>query len=303
VLYQARGSRPAPLRDDKVLTACNGLMISAFARAAMAFSDDGYRDVAARAADFLLTNLRGADGRLMRSHLDGRSRHNAYLDDYAFFTAALIDTYEATGESRYLTEATTLARLLDDHHLDPAGGWYTTSDDHEELLVRDKPSRDGALPSGNSVAIANALRLAEFTGDHDHREVAERALSAFAEPMQRYGAGVPLTLSALDFHLDVPREIVIVDGPGGADLARVVGESFVPNRVLMRVTEAQALAQVGLIPLLEGKVALEGAATAYVCERGRCELPTSDPNVLRRQLSQVQPLIPGGSPEPLTVRR
>ncbi|RLB51361.1 MAG: hypothetical protein DRJ42_17015, partial [Deltaproteobacteria bacterium] len=140
-------------------------------------------------------------------------------------------------------------------------------------------------------------------GDHDHREVAERALSAFAEPMRRYGAGVPLTLSALDFHLDVPREVVIVDGPGGADLARVVGESFVPNRVLMRVTEAQARAQVGLIPLLEGKVALDGVATAYVCERGRCELPTSDPNVLRRQLSAVQPLIPGGSPEPLTVRR
>jgi len=304
-LYQVRSRRPAPLRDDKVLTAWNGLMISAFARAAIAFSSDRYQEVARRAAQFILDELRADDGRLLRSHLDDRARHNAYLDDYAFFTAALIDTYEATGDVGFLREAVTLARLLDAHHLDPQGGWYTTSDDHEELLVRDKPSRDGALPSGNAVAIANALRLAELTGDHEHREVAERALSAFSEPMRRFGGGMPLTLAALDYYLDVPREIVVVhaEGQDPSPLYQVVAETYLPNRVLMRVSEDDARAQVETVPLLEEKATIGGAPTAFVCERGRCELPTSDPEVLRRQLSSVRPFTEGAAPQPLTVRR
>ncbi|HEV2064188.1 MAG TPA: thioredoxin domain-containing protein, partial [Thermoanaerobaculia bacterium] len=179
ILYAARAKRAPPLRDEKILTAWNGLMISAHARAALVLGEPRYARTAAKAAGFILGKLL-TGGRLSRSFKDGHTRHDGYLEDYAFFIAGLLDLFEATGDVRFLREALTLDRVLEARYEDKAnGGFFLTSDDHERLLAREKPAYDGAEPSGNSVQILNLLRLHEFTTNDAYRQRADRALAAF----------------------------------------------------------------------------------------------------------------------------
>ena len=294
LLYKARAKRPAPLRDEKILTAWNGLMISAHAQAALVLGDARYAERAARAADFVLTKMR-KDGRLLRSYRGGQARLAGYLDDYAFMIAGLLDLYEATGNSHWLKAAIALEKVLEDHYEDKqAGGFFLTSNDHETLLAREKPNYDGAEPSGNSVQALNLLRLHEFTTEDHYRMRAEKALRAFGEILQRAPAAVSELLLAVDYHLDTPKEIVIVTPKSRADatpfLARL-GTTFLPNRILTVVTEGEDLAaHATLVPLVESKVAQKGKATAYVCEQRVCELPTTDPAVFAKQISRVRPL-------------
>jgi uncharacterized protein YyaL (SSP411 family) len=292
-LYAARAKRPAPLRDEKILAAWNGLMISAHAQASLALGEPAYAVRGERAADFILTHMRKG-GRLLRSYKDGDARHNAYLDDYAFLIAGLLDLYEATGALRWLREAIALDRILAARYEDEeAGGFYLTSDDHEELLVRQKPHRDGAEPSGNSVQTLNLLRLHELTTDDRYRQRAVRALQALAALVRRAPAAFSELLLAVDYHLDTPKEIVIVTprarDESGPFLERLRGV-FLPNRIVAVVAEADVPRHAALVPLLEGKVARAGETTAYVCEQRVCELPTSDPAVFARQIASVRPL-------------
>ncbi|HEV8716550.1 MAG TPA: hypothetical protein VGX03_27495 [Candidatus Binatia bacterium] len=294
LLYHARAKRPPPLRDEKILTAWNGLMISAYAQATLALGDPRYADQAARAADFVLTKLR-RDGRLLRSYTGGQAQLEGYLDDYAFLIAGLLDLYEATGNPRWLKEALALDKVLEDHYEDKqAGGFFLTSNDHEVLLAREKPSYDGAEPSGNSVQALNLLRLHEFTTEDRYRVRAEKALQAFHEILQRALAAASELLLAVDYHLDTPKEIVIVTPKSRADAAPFLaqlGTTFLPNRVLTVVTEGEDLAaHAQLVPLVASKVAQGGKATAYVCEQKVCALPTTDPSIFAKQISQVHPL-------------
>jgi uncharacterized protein YyaL (SSP411 family) len=294
VLYAARGKRPPPLRDEKILAAWNGLMISAHARAALTLGEERYARRAARAAEFVLTRMR-AKGRLLRSYKDGHAHHNGYLDDYAFLIAGLLDLSEATGDPRWLEEAIALDGTLekvfeDEEH----GGYFMTSDDHESLLAREKPAYDGAEPSGNSVHALNLQRLHELTTQDRYRQRAERTLRAFGDRLTRSPAALSEMLLAADFHLDTPREIVIVT-PAAREEAEpfltLLRSTFLPNQVLAIAVEgADLMAQARLVPLLQGKLALKGRATAYVCERGVCKLPTSDPDVFARQIRSVEPL-------------
>ena len=292
-LYLARAKRPPPLRDDKILTAWNGLMISAHAQAALVLGEERYAQRAEKAATFLLKNLR-RDGRLLRSYKSGRARHNAYLDDYASLIAGLLDLYEATGKPDWLREAAALEEVLEEHYQDEGnGGFFMTSDDHEELLAREKPSYDGAEPSGNSVAVMNLVRLHEFTTQDHYRKTAERAFQAFGPILEKSPAALSEMLLALDFHTDTPKEVIIVtpESRGQAEpfLARL-RQTFLPNRVLAVVPEPELPAHTRLLPLAEGKRAIKRQTTAYVCERRVCELPTSDPEVFARQIGQVSPL-------------
>ncbi len=292
-LYAARARRPAPLRDEKILAAWNGLMISAHAQAALVLGQPAYAVRGERAADFILTHMRKG-GRLLRSYKDGDARHSAYLDDYAFLIAGLLDLYEATGRPRWLREAIALDRVLDAHYEDKeAGGFYLTSDDHEQLLVRQKPHRDGAEPSGNSIQTLNLLRLHEFTTEDGYRQRAARALQAFADFLRRAPTAFSELLLAVDYHLDTPKEIVIVTprdrGEAGPFLERL-GDAFLPNRIVAVVAEADLPAHAALVPLVQGKVARAGKTTAYVCEKRVCELPTSDPAVFAKQIARVRPL-------------
>ncbi len=305
-LYATRAKRPPPLRDDKVIAAWNGLMISAFARAALVLDDPSYAQRAARAADFVLGRMR-VDGRLRRSFAGGAARTDAYLADYAFMTAGLLDLYEATGERRWLDQAIDLDRVLAAHYEDAAGGFFATSDDHETLLAREKPADDGAEPSGNSVQALNLLRLHELTTDDRYRQRAERTFRAFAKPLADAPTSMAEMLLALDFALGTPKEIVIVAPHARAEAAPFLAElrrQFVPNRVLVVAVEGADLTdQATRVPLLAGKTASGGKATAYVCRQHECELPTADPAVFAQQLrdkgaTTATPRPDGGPPSP-----
>ncbi len=303
-LHAARATRRAPLRDDKVLTAWSALMVSAYARAWLALRRPEDLARAQRGGDFLLTELRGADGRLRRSYIGGQARIEGYAQDYAFAVAALLDLHEATGAPRWFDAALALQARLDALYSAPGGGYHTTAKDAEALLVRAVPDYDGALPSANSVAALNLLRLAELTGEARHREAVARLLAALGGALRRGGQGAPMLLSALEMYLDAPREVVVVtpDGDRADALSAVLARAYLPNRVLVLGDAAALGAQAKRIPLLEAKVARDGRATAYVCERGVCELPTSDPEVFAAQLARVRPLLPDRSPEPLPSR-
>ena len=179
-----------------------------------------------------------------------------------------------------------------------------TASDHEELLTRDKPSYDGAEPSGNSVALMNLLRLHEFTLDSSFQKRAEQTLGAFAGVLSRGSAAAPKMISALEFYLDEPREVLIVTprGGGAGPLLDSVRATFLPNRILTVTAEGKQLSkQAELIPSVAGKRALKKRATAYVCRRGLCDLPTGDPAVLARQLEQTAELHNGDPFPPLPV--
>jgi uncharacterized protein YyaL (SSP411 family) len=289
-MHEVRLGRPAPLRDDKVLTSWNGLMISAFAVGGAVLNEKSFTDRAGRAADFLLTRMR-VDGRLRRTYKDGEARLNAYLDDYAFLIAGLLDLYETTWNPRWLREAIALQDVLDEHYGDGEnGGYFMTSDDHETLLAREKPSNDGAEPSGNSVALMNLLRLHELTIDDRYRAAADRLLASFSNPLTRVPTGLSEMLLALDFRLGRPKEIVIVT-PASHDQAEpflaALRETYLPDRVVVVAAKGKDLAeQQKLVPLLEGKRPIKRKPTAYVCEQGVCKLPTSDVDEFVRQLTE-----------------
>ena len=293
-LYAARAERPPPLRDEKILTAWNGLMISAFAQAALVMNEPAYAARATRAADYVLTHLR-RDGRLLRAALNGQAQHAAYLADYAFLIAALLDLYEATSELRWLEEAQALDGILEQHYEDTtAGGFFRTAEDHETLITREKPSSDTAEPSGNSVQLLNLVRLQEFTTDDRYRQRAEQAFEAFSDVLARNPVVVSEMLLAVDFYLDTPKEIVIVVPHTRAEAEPLLDElraTFVPNRILAVVAEGNELdSHAALIPLLEGKVARDSKSTAYVCENRICDLPTTDPAVFATQIRTVHQL-------------
>ncbi len=294
-LLEVRSRRPYPHRDDKILTSTNGLMISAFARAGLVLADASYTRRAARAADFVLDHLRGDDGGLRHSFEVGRARGDGYLDDYAFFIAGLLDLFEATSDPARLDQAVALQRLLDRHFWDAeGGGYFLTSDDHERVLARDKPAYDGAEPSGNSVALMNLLRFGELTLDRDYRRRAERTFAAFSYDLSRSPSAFPKLLSALDSYFDRPLEVFVLRPNAQANaepLVSCVRKAYLPNRLFALASEGPELeALARRIAGLDAKHALHGSPTAFVCERGRCQLPTSDPLVLARQLAQVEPL-------------
>ncbi len=292
-LYAARSRRPPPGRDDKVVAAWNGLAISAFARASQVLGEPARAARAVRAAEFLVGAMKPG-GRLVRSWRGGVPGRPASLDDYAFVGQGLLDLYEATHDARWLAEAAALQDVLERHFADPEGGFFLTADDDEALLAREKAGYDGAEPSGNSIAVMNLLRLAEFRSDTRARQLAERALGAFASQLQD-GSSMPAMLSALDYALDQPLEVIIISpaAGGAAALEEAQRRIFVPNRIYVLATDGVDLAaQSRLVPQLEGKTARGGKATAYVCRGKTCDLPTSDPKVFAARLARTEPLLP-----------
>ena len=186
-----RSKRERPLLDDKVLTSWNGLMVRAFAQAAAAFGSDRYRDAAIKAANFTLTELVDENGRLLRTWRGEKAKLNAYLDDYAFSISGLLALHEATNDSAWLDHAVKLQAKQDELFLaKEAGGYYFTSHDHEELIVRTRNANDGVIPSGNSVSVWNLVRLTTLTGDKKYRDMARSTLGVFAAELRSNGAGM-----------------------------------------------------------------------------------------------------------------
>ncbi|MCL4401291.1 MAG: thioredoxin domain-containing protein, partial [Acidobacteria bacterium] len=266
-LLAARQGRPHPHLDDKVLTAWNGLMISALARAGAVLNEPAYLDAAVRAVEFLDARMRRPDGVLLRRYRQGEAAIPGFLDDYAFLAQGLLDLYGAG-----LTEKQ--SELFEDRQ---AGGFYSVPADDAGLPLRVKDDYDGAEPSGNSIAALNLLRLARITDRGDLRRSAERTLDAFAGRVQAMPAGLPQMLAACEFALAEPREVVVVGEKSSADtleLLRVAHARFLPSAVLLLVENGRVP---GGNPALAALRKIEGRATAYVCRNYACELPTTDP--------------------------
>ena len=286
-LREARGRRVPPLTDDKQLVAWNGLMIQAYARAGLALRDAELIERGALAARALLDGAR-REGSMARYLRGGRAYGVGVLDDYAFLEAGLLDLFEASGDVRWLDAATDLQRELDGHFFDESsGGYWLTRDDGERLLARNKPTRDGARPSGNSVAALNLLRLYTLTGVPAYREHAEMTLRAFSDELERSPQSMGRMLEALDYMLDTPLEIAIVTPRSRAEanpFLDELGRTYLPNRVLVVSTEAAVQGLAPRVPVLELKRALDGRTTAFVCEDRVCDLPARSPEVFARQL-------------------
>jgi uncharacterized protein YyaL (SSP411 family) len=290
-LYAAREKRVPPLRDEKVLAAWNGLMISALATAGRVVPEPLYVEAAARAARAVLGGMRPG-GRLARSMLGGAPGPAGFLSDHAFLVQALLDLHEASLDPRWLEEALRLADATERLFADPRGGWFVAGADQERLIAREKPTHDGAEPSGASVAVLNALRLEAFTGDVRWRRVAEGGLRWYAPVLAEQPVALTELLLGLDWLTDAPREVVLVWPQGGSaePLRETLRRTFLPNAVQTGAPEGVALAALaGVAPVAAGKAAVGGAAAAYVCERGACKLPATTPEALAEALRRVKP--------------
>ncbi|HMU30376.1 MAG TPA: aldo/keto reductase [Nitrospira sp.] len=277
-LYAVRAKRIAPGLDDKVITAWNGMMISAMAEAGRVFDIPRYREAAERACDFLLTTLSTADGRLLRTYRAGTAHLNAYLEDYAYFAEGLIDTYEAGGEERYLLASVRLAeRMLADFADSQHGGFFTTATGHEALIMRSREGPDGATPSGNAVAASVLARLSSHFAREDFREAATAAVRAYGRQIARYPRAFAKSLIVVDFLMSGPAEIALVGrlgDQGMESLRAAVNRTYLPNRVLVHRDSDQSATS---HPLLQGKTLIDGKAAVYVCRNFACGRPITDP--------------------------
>jgi uncharacterized protein YyaL (SSP411 family) len=282
-LFRYREKRPRPLLDDKILADWNGLMIAALARGALL--DDAYPAAAKKAADFVLSHMRAADGRLWHRYREGKASIKANLDDYAFMIMGLIELYQASFEAPYLAAAKELADLMIEYFWDnEEGGFFFTPSDGEELLIRRKESLDNALPSGNSAAMTELLRLARLTGEMSYEEIAIRIGRRFAASAAEYPSLHPYMMTAVDFLAGPAFEIVIVgskDDEKLPELQKRLLSAFVPNKVVLfkphqEESTGESTDIERIAPYTRYQVALDGQLTVYVCSNFVCELPTTD---------------------------
>jgi hypothetical protein len=260
ILFDARAKRPRPHLDDKILTAWNGLMISAFAKGAAILDSTKYAQAARRAADFVLSNLRREEGTLLRRFRAGDAAIAGMLDDYAFFAQGLIDLYEATFEFKYLEAAIAITAKQRELLEAEAGGFYSSAHEDASRLMRIKDDYDGAEPSGNSVALLNLLRLHRITGREDFETSARKLIAAFHGKLTTMPFGLPQMLAACEFDWAPPREIVVAGAP-----PRLLWKNFDPNRILLHAGPEMA----GYQP---ATAAMSGTGV-YVCENFTCHAP------------------------------
>jgi uncharacterized protein YyaL (SSP411 family) len=281
-LLAARAERVRPGLDDKRLTSWNALMISALAQAGAALERADYLAAAAACAEFLLSDMRDSDGRLLRTWKDGRAHIDAYLEDHAYLLEALLTLYEATFEPRWYAEARAMAdtmieRFGDEEH----GGFFTTAADHRQGFARQKDLDDSPTPSGGASAAFGLLRLARLSGDFEYERRALDVLRVRAPIVGEHPHGFGHILQALDFYLASVREVAIAGAGDDADaaaLAQVVRGAYRPHVVV-----AGGIADG--VPLLEGRSPVDGRAAAYVCEHFACQAPVTDPDALARALA------------------
>jgi uncharacterized protein len=287
-LFNVREGRVRPGRDEKSLAAWNGLMLTAFAEAANVLDRDDYKQVAIRNADFLAEHLM-KDGRLLRTYKSGRSKLNGYLEDYAYVLEGMVALYEATFDLKYFDLAQSLAGAMISQFRDEAsGGFFFTSNDHEELITRTKDYFDNAVPSGNSVAALALLKLGLLTGDHEYQLCAVSILRTMQHTMSRHPSAFGYLLSALDFYLSEPREIAIVGKLHSHEVRGFIREiysNYLPNKVLA-AAEPDDQRAMDKIKLLLGRTEVDGSAAAYVCRNYTCSLPATNIEELNDRLRE-----------------
>ncbi len=289
-LFDLRAQRPRPHLDDKIITAWNGMMISAFARAAQILDDAAYLESAQRSAHFLREHL-WKNGALIRSYREGASDVGGFADDYAALICGLLDLYEADFDIAWLQWAVELQQKQDALFLDTEhGGYFSTAADAKHLLLRMKEDYDGAEPSPNSVSALNLLRLAQITGDDATAARAKATIAAVSEQLARFPAAMPQMLCALDASLAKPRQIVIAgprDSAATRALLREIQAHYLPNKLVLLADGGAGQKWLGdRLEFLKTVTPLQGEPAAYVCENFVCQLPTSDVAKLRELLSK-----------------
>ncbi len=282
-LLEVRSERIRPHLDDKIVTAWNGLMISALAYGAQVLEEPRYAERAARAAEFILQELRDADGYLLRRYRGGEAAIPAFIDDYAFLVNGLVDLYQATFEARYLAEAVKLARqMLELFGSEESGGFSFRGTQHEPLVVETREIYDGALPSGNSVAAWALLRLGHLTGDPDLTERGRQVIQAFSTQLTQSPISYTQLLIAQDFAVGPTLEVVVAGDPHAPDtqaMVRALRQRFLPSTVVaLRAPGAGGEALATLAPFVQNQTPLNGRAAAYVCKDHTCQLPTDQVN-------------------------
>ena len=284
-LFAFREKRVHPHKDDKILTAWNGLMIAAFSKAAAALQNEEYLQIARQAAEFIFSHLvRKEDGRLLARYREGEAAFPAYVDDYAFLVWGLIELYQASFEPKYLQQALhfhdEMIRLFED---DEQGGLFFYGSDSEQLITRPKEIYDGAIPSGNSTAAYNALRLSHLTGRTDLEEQAEHILHTFIDDVSHYPPGYAQYLTAAQFALGKSREIVLIGNKEDSQLkemCQAVQTQFLPHTVfLVKSDDKEQITE--LAPYLKDYKAVDGQATAYICQNFSCQAPTKNVSKLQ----------------------
>ena len=283
VLLTARRERTRPSVDDKILAAWNGLAISGFACAYQALQDERYLEAASKSAEFVLAKLvkKGTSPMLFRRYRDGDVAIEGNLEDYSFLIAGLLDLYEASFEKRWISAAIVLADEMVALFWDIDGGGFFLKPPRGDIVAI-KEGYDGPTPSGNSIAAMDLLRLAEFTGNKDRREMAETTLKLFADAMESNPTGYLEMLGAVDFSF-AAKEVVVARGWEQGELEAMVREirtRYLPTKVLALADGSDpAMAQ-----LTEGKASIKGRPTVYVCENFACKAPVTDLVALKRQL-------------------
>jgi len=289
-LFEARRKRIHPYKDDKVLTDWNGLMIAALARAALAFDEPAHLAAAEKAIVFNRAKMRTKEGRLLHRFRDGTAGIEGTVNDYAFFIQGLIDVYEASLDSAYLEEALALTRTLLDRFWDEKhGAFFITADDAEELIVRQKEAYDGAVPSGNSVAMMNLVRLGRITADPELEQKAAAIGRLFADQLTRSPNGFTQMLCAVDFAVGPSHEVVIAgkrDADDTKQLLRTVQSVYLPNKVVVFRPDGEKDPILALAPYLENMTGRDGRATAYVCRNHACRAPVTEPELMLQLLAE-----------------
>ena len=289
-LFAARSGRPRPPLDDKIVTAWNGLMISALARASQALDEPRYLERAQATAKFLESHLYDSKtGKLWRSFRAGGPSVDGFLDDYTDLIGGLLDLYQAGFDVHWLTWAVRLQEKQDQLFRDaPEGGYFDSDASDAAVLSPTRESYDGAEPSPNATAAMNLLRLAQFTDRGGWRDAAYKTLSAFASLLRSNPEAAPALVSALDFRLAQTKQILIAGDPWSQDtrdLLRQVNTRFLPNKILLLADGGAGQQQLARwLPFVAGAHRTKDRATAYICENYVCKLPTAAPQVMARLL-------------------
>ncbi len=280
-LFEYREKRIHPLKDDKILTDWNGLMLFALAKAYSIFQVEEYIETAKKSADFILKNMLKPEGKLLHVYRDGIAKINGYLDDYAFFIWGLLELYEATFEVKYLKTAITLAEKMIELFWDEnEGGFFFTEKDNQDVIFKQKEIYDGATPSGNSVALLGLIKLAKITGNEKFNEITQKLTESFIATVKKYPSAYTFFLSTLDFILGNSFEIVIVGRKKNQseikEIVKTINQKFIPNKIIIFKPSDEESDINSISPFISAYKEIDGKTTIYICTNYECKQPVTN---------------------------
>jgi uncharacterized protein len=287
-LLQHRNNRIRPLKDDKILTDWNGLTISSLAKGYLTFGVEDYIKIAEKSANFILKNMLTNDGKLLHRFRDGEAKINGHLDDYAFLAWGLIELYEATFKTNYLKKAIELTNKMIELFWDENNGGFFLSE-NEDVLFKQKEIYDGAIPSGNSVALLVLIKLSKITGRSDLNELTFKLVETFSGTVSKHPSAYTFFLSAFDFLIGPSFEIIIV-GKSSDDISKIqklLNSKFIPNKILLyKPTDRED--EINLIaPFLTHYKEIDGKTTIYICTNYECKQPVTSVEEMMRLIDEL----------------